>query len=341
MNTEYESARGEKNNHTNHLRIGFLFSRSHSAKSVEHIEKLLYSLKLEQIALTVYPCLSRQPTSRSYQWKNPSSNSPIFVYSLNRKCKYSFSIYSVKRMRSHIWSQWSIPAHFAQWCTLHNAMQEQCWIGWLCHSTLSFSQKKKQTRNTRCMRMLQISEIYVYRSNIEIDSFYSLLLLFFLSLLFTLSLTLSVYRNDGRTFHIGLKSESQSKCRSMKLDLKIGIDSLVASRYDYKKKIDELHHSSIHTVSLLPAERISPFCGILMQNVAMNGWCVLMELWLLHWVYIDLMAPKTKYICNNNFTGLKSSRSMQQQQLLSVTFDAWHAFFGRLLQFGSILSASA
>lgn len=37
------------------------------------------------------------------------------------------------------------------------------------------------------------------------------------------------------------------------------------------------------------------------------GWCVLMELWLLHWVYIDLMAPKTKYICNNNFTVLKSS----------------------------------
>lgn len=137
---------GKKNNHTNHLRIGFLFSRSHSAKSVEHIEKLLYSLKLEQIALTVYPCLSRQPTSRSYQWKNPSSNSPIFVYSLNRKCKYSFSIYSVKRMRSHIWSQWSIPAHFSQWCTLHNAMQEQCWIGWLCHSTLSFSHKKKTNK---------------------------------------------------------------------------------------------------------------------------------------------------------------------------------------------------
>lgn len=44
------------------------------------------------------------------------------------------------------------------------------------------------------------------------------------------------------------------------------------------------------------------------NNDAMNGWCILMELWLLHWVYIDLMAPKTKYICNNNFTGLKSSR---------------------------------
>lgn len=53
--------------------------------------------------------------------------------------------------------------------------------------------------------------------------------------------TLSVYRNDGRTFHIGLKSESQSKCRSMKLDLKIGIDSLRLQQ----KKIDELHHSSI------------------------------------------------------------------------------------------------
>lgn len=36
-------------------------------------------------------------------------------------------------------------------------------------------------------------------------------------------------------------------------------------------------------------------------------WCVLMELWLLHWVYIDLIASKAKYICNNNFNGLKSS----------------------------------
>lgn len=41
-----------------------------------------------------------------------------------------------------------------------------------------------------------------------------------------------------------------------------------------------------------------------------------MELWLLHWVYIDLMAPKTKYICNNNFTGLKSSRQQNEQPLV-------------------------
>lgn len=34
-----------------------------------------------------------------------------------------------------------------------------------------------------------------------------------------------------------------------------------------------------------------------------------MELWLLHWIYsIDLIVFKTmKYICNNNFSGLKSS----------------------------------
>lgn len=31
------------------------------------------------------------------------------------------------------------------------------------------------------------------------------------------------------------------------------------------------YEASIHTVSLLPAEWISPFCGILTQNVAMNG----------------------------------------------------------------------
>lgn len=31
-----------------------------------------------------------------------------FVHSLNHKCKYSFSIYSVKGMRSCIWFQWSI-----------------------------------------------------------------------------------------------------------------------------------------------------------------------------------------------------------------------------------------
>lgn len=242
---------GKKNNHTNHLRIGFLFSRSHSAKSMEHIEKLLYSLKLEQIALTVYPCLSRQPTSRSYQWKNPSSNSPIFVYSLNRKCKYSFSIYSVKRMRSHIWSQWSIPAHFAQWCTLHNAMQEQCWIGWLCHSTLSFSQKKNKQETPDACECSKYPK-YMCIDRILKSTLFTRCCFCFFSLF---CCTLSVYRNDGRTFHIGLKSESQSKCRSMKLDLKIGIDSLRLQQ----KKIDELHHSSIwsqHTHSELIASRM-------------------------------------------------------------------------------------
>lgn len=55
-------------------------------------------------------------------------------------------------------------------------------------------------------------------------------------------------------------------------------------------------------------------------------WCVLMELWLLHWVYIDLIAPKMKYICNNNFTGLKTSLffSLMMRLMSNVYFGDWN-----------------
>lgn len=55
-------------------------------------------------------------------------------------------------------------------------------------------------------------------------------------------------------------------------------------------------------------------------------WCVLMELWLLHWVYIDLIAPKMKYICNNNFTGLKTSLffSLMMRLISNVYFGDWN-----------------
>lgn len=89
-------------------------------------------------------------------------------------------------------------------------------------------------------------------------------------------------------------------------------------------------------------------------------WCVLMELWLLHWVYIDLIAPKMMYICNNNFTGLKTSLffSLMMRLMSNVYFGDWNrqqcshllrairskippqliiirSFFSRLLCFGS------